>query len=492
MRNRYKISAIIILLLSIILFSYSVTKSTISSFTHDESFSYLRYVSHSFMDIISNKDAYSNNHVFNTLCMKYSEKIFGNSEIALRLPNLILLLVYLTYTFLFFHKSNPVLCVSIFILMTTNTPLIDFFGLARGYGMSIGFMVMSLYHLINSFNNNKNKHLILFNIGALLAILSNFTMLNFYLASLLVFNLLTITECRFISKEKYSFYKTNRVNIIMFIFLLIILYEPVRKFIKFNTFDFGGKQGFLHDTVSSLIYRMFTNIWIKSNDLILLQISILLIILISLIIIIVNTYRSDKEFFSQSRALIIVNLILLTISIETIVQHWVLKTDYLIDRFALFLFPLFVLNIGFLFEYILKFRYRFIIQSLVVSLAILSISNFYRNRNLFSDAEWGYDMETKNAVTALINYQQNVATKKDNIKLGINWVFEPTINYYRQTWNIHWLLPVDRNGMTESDDYYYIFNADLEKLKNKNYQVIFSSERTHTMLIKNNIIATNQ
>ncbi len=435
------------------------------------------------MDIISNQGAFTNNHVLNTLFMKYSEKLFGNSEIALRMPNLLMLVVFLFYIWLLFRGANPVIAISIFMLMSTNIAITDFFGLARGYGLSIGFMIMSIYHLISSFDNNKNKHLVLFNIAALLAILSNFTMLSYYISALLVFNLMQFTESRFIDKEKFSIFKTNKVNIILFFFLLIVLYEPVRKAVKFNSFDFGGKQGFVTDTVTALIYHIFTNVQLTSGSILLLQISILSLVLLSFIIILININNANKEFFSQNRALIIVNLIILSIATETMLQHYILKTDYLVGRFSLFLLPLLILNFGFLLQYMLKFRYRILIQGFVVIIALLSVSNFYTNRNLYSCADWGYDMETKNAVAALVSYQQHTGLKPASIKLGINWIFEPTINYYIQTRKIKWLLPVDRNGFTERDDYRYIFKEDTAALK-INHEIIFSSERTNTLLIR--------
>ncbi|MEI7526955.1 MAG: hypothetical protein WCJ95_21585 [Mariniphaga sp.] len=484
MRKRYIFSPIIILVIGTILFSYTATKSAVSSFTHDESYSYLHYVPHGFMDNISNKDGYSNNHILNTLCMKYSEKVFGSSEIALRLPNLLLLLVFLTYTFLLFRKSPEVFSISIFILMTANTALLDIFGLARGYGMSIGFMMMSLYHLIKSFDGNLNKHLTLFNIGALLAIFSNFTMLSFYFAALFAFNLILVMESRFKPKEKSNLIQVNKVNMGFFILFLIVLYEPVRKAIKFNSFDFGGKVGFVNDTVTSLISHLLTNISLSPIEIILLQIVILFVLLLPLILILSNICFSNKVFFSRHRALVLVNIIFLTLSAETVIQHYILKTDYLLGRFSIFLIPIFVLNFGFLLIYFAQFRIRIVIYPLMVALSFLSIFNFYKNTDLYSCAEWGYDRETKNVITALIQDRKSDTLKQDHIKLGINWLFEPTINFYRQTWHIDWLLPVDRKGLADDDDYEYDFISEIGKRGDSNSRVIFSSGIINTRLIR--------
>jgi hypothetical protein len=272
---------------------------------------------------------------------------------------------------------------------------------------------------------------------------------------------------------------------VLFLVLLIILYEPVRKALKFNSFDFGGKQGFITDTVTSLIFHVFTNVHLSPAAMMLLQVFIVLLIMIPFIIIVLNTVHSSKAFYTHSRAMIIVNFITVAISIETILQHWILKSDYLVGRFSLFLVPLLFLNFGLLSEYFLRLRYHFLIRGLVVSVALLSSLNFYLNRNLYSCGEWAYDSETKNAITALINDRKNSTLKKEDIKLGINWLFEPTLNYYRQTRKLSWLMPVNRNGISGNDDYCYIFIADTGNLGNKHYDIIYSSERTQTVLLKN-------
>lgn len=486
MQRKNLIILISLILLSILLFLYISNKATVSSFTHDESFTYNHYVHESFMDIISNKDSYTNNHLLNTLCMKYSEIIFGSSEIALRLPNLLMLLVFFAYTWLLFRKNNPVVRISIFILMFSNTYLIDFFGLARGYGMSIGFMVMSLYHLITAFNSTKNYHLILFNISALLAILSNYTLLDFYVAALFVFNLIKFIECRFIFHEKFAFFKINKVNIILFIVSFLILYEPLRRAIKYNSFDFGGKEGFMSNTVTTLLYQTFPRVNLNSVELLLLKILILFFVLLSFGVIVQKSIRANKEFFRNSKALIMVNLILLTISIITIIQHYLFKTDYLIGRFALFLLPLFILNIGFLYEYLLKIRYPIILHTVAVLVAILSVINFYSNANQYSCAEWGFDMNTKNMINdlekAYIADALRDRTTPPQIKLGINWLFEPTINFYRTTKNLKWLKEVNRDGFKDKYDFYYIFTPDTLGLNHNN--VINTYKGSNTILAK--------
>ena len=488
MLQKKYISSLIILLISICVILFVVSKSAITSFTHDESYSYTRYVHLSFMDIISYKNPFPNNHILNTLLMKYSEMMFGCSELALRFPNILSFAVYLFFTFLFFKKSNQIILVSFFILMIANIYLIDFFGLARGYGLSFGFMLMSLYFFIRFFKSKLNKDILFFNICALFAMLSNFSLLYFYFGAIFIYNILKLLEYyvfKINSNEKYNFLKINWINIVLFIISTIILYEPIRKIIKFKLIDFGGEAGFIDDTVTTLIQKYFCYTWLNTYELKIAITLILIIVFGSFVIIFINILKKNKEFFVNNIALITINSILIIISLEVILLHYFFKTNYLAGRFALFLFPLFVLNLGFLFEYFSKIKYRNIIFASSIIMALLSILYFSKNVNLNMYSEWYYDSETKNVMKELVVFHKKNESKNDSVKVGITWMFEPAMNYYKYRWKLDWMQPLDRNGLNDKDNFVYIMPEDSAKIEHKNYSIIFSSKSIKTVLLKN-------
>ena len=51
-----------------------------------------------------------------------------------------------------------------------------------------------------------------------------------------------------------------------------------------------------------------------------------------------------------------------------------------------------------------------------------------------------------------------------SVTLGITWLFEPTVNYYRLTRGLTWLNPVTRNGPSIAADYYYVMRDDLGRI----------------------------
>jgi hypothetical protein len=435
------------------------------------------------MELFSYQRSYTNNHLLNSLFMKYSELLFGNSELALRLPNLLLFIVFLSYSYFLFKKENKLLAISVFVLLCTNTTVTDIFGLARGYGMSCGFMLMSLFHLIRSFYVHKTRNLLLFHFAALLAVMSSFTLLTVYISLLLIYNLVVFLDCKIVSKEKYRLWSSNKIHLLPLLLVFIILYEPVRKVIKFNNFDFGGKTGFFHDTFASLIKTSFHEVQLSPIGLACMQFIFAGIILASAVIIIRNIRKSNAAFITRFKALIIFNFLLLILSAGILLQHVILGIDYPVGRFAVFLYPVFIVHLGFFLSYFIEHGYKRIILPMIISIALSCALFFALNTNVHAYPEWGYDQHTKSVMQQLAASHDETTNEK--VKLGITWVFEPTVNYYRQKMKLEWLLPADRDGVTVSDNYYYVFDQERNLLDPSGYEVITAFKNTGTWLLKN-------
>jgi mRNA-degrading endonuclease HigB of HigAB toxin-antitoxin module len=85
--------------------------------------------------------------------------------------------------------------------------------------------------------------------------------------------------------------------------------------------------------------------------------------------------------------------------------------------------------------------------------------------------EWKYDANTK---AMLKDLKEDV--DKTNIQTPINmaifWFFDPTINFYRESQNLKWLNPVNRNGFDTPADFYYIFASDSDYLSKNNKIIV--------------------
>ena len=195
--------------------------------------------------------------------------------------------------------------------------------------------------------------------------------------------------------------------------------------------------------------------------------------------------KRNKSFFEEHTGLITSCFLLILISIIIIALHVFFKADYPISRFSIFLFPVFMVHIGFLVHYLMSLKYEKLILVVISIIALASMINFWQNTSLRSTIEWSYDTNTKDMIQTLVSHREKNNPGTGNVRLGINRLFEPTINFYRETMGIDWLLPVDDKGISKNDDYCYMFNYELNQLDSSEYEVIKKYSNINTMLIMN-------
>ena len=80
--------------LAIGLIVYTILRAVNITFTCDECITYGQFVFASVTDIVTYQYPIANNHILNSLLVKFIVK-FANSEVALRLPNILALVLYL-------------------------------------------------------------------------------------------------------------------------------------------------------------------------------------------------------------------------------------------------------------------------------------------------------------------------------------------------------------------------------------------------------------
>lgn len=479
------IAKYIVIILGAILFIAMFIKSSMTSFTHDESYTYLAFIHDSFMDIISFKNWYTNNHILNSLSMKYSEMIFGSSEIALRLPNLLALLIYMRYSYLLYRSQDPIITIPVFALLISNLAMIDLFSVARGYGLSFGFMIMGMYYLIEYLREPNRKYLIWFHTAAILASLSSFTMLTIYVSFLAVYNVVIFMEQFYVKAGKFEPFQINKVHIIPLLIATAILFEPVRRVLTFSKLDFGGKEGFFENTLTHVSINLTHGLGLSDTAFVVAKIVLVLIVLLTFVWIIFKLIQKEVQFFESYKGLIVSNLLLICISSIIILSHVILGADYPVARFSSFLIPLYLVHFGFLVQYVSALGNKKWMAPVMYGLALASIISFVFKFDWHTSSEWGYDMYTKNMVETLEKYHQGNYPNETDVSLGIHWLFEPATNFYRDTHQVDWLNRVDRDGFDAGDQYYYIFKDQLDELRPNTFEIIQEYAETETYLIRN-------
>src|SRR5215510_4107708 len=171
----------VLLLGCTVLFGYSMIRAIRLSFTHDEGLTYTIL-----LDDPSWRGS-ANDHPLNTRTMRWVSHWLGDQEWALRLPNVIAHALYLISGMLLLLKFKHWAVVLLgFALLNLNPFLLDFFSLARGYGLATALTLLSLWLLKEAWDRmgtSSGRAFIFLSLGfGALATSANIAWINFYAA----------------------------------------------------------------------------------------------------------------------------------------------------------------------------------------------------------------------------------------------------------------------------------------------------------------------
>jgi hypothetical protein len=126
------------------LFAVCVYRAATQSLVHDEALTFRLYIAGPIEAIFQSYDP--NHHFLNTLLMRASASIFGDSELALRLPALAGAALYFVsiYRLSLAAFGETALFPLAVALMSLNPFTLDFMVAARGYGMALALMMFAL------------------------------------------------------------------------------------------------------------------------------------------------------------------------------------------------------------------------------------------------------------------------------------------------------------------------------------------------------------
>lgn len=220
--------------------------------THDEAFSFFLIKTDNLKALATT----ANTHWLNSLSMKLVYLLGFDHPFPLRLHSVLGFLVYsyFIYRFLSLFKSTAAR-ISFMILSLCNPMALEFFSLARGYGISLAFFMGAAFYALKFLNDSSQQRplrkALLF---AVLSILGNYTAL-YPLIAIFIF-LLLIYRKDFIPIFSQ---KNNRRMLILFSLTVIgaIANMLIIKYIS-NDLQYGADHSFLTETLNSLfLYLAF-------------------------------------------------------------------------------------------------------------------------------------------------------------------------------------------------------------------------------------------
>ncbi|MBV8841826.1 MAG: glycosyltransferase family 39 protein [Bryobacterales bacterium] len=134
-----------------ILFAVCVYRAFTQSLVHDEALTNELYVLGPLNDVFHSYTA--NHHFLNSILMRISAAIFGDSEWALRLPALGGAVLYFIaiYRLALTAFGESIFFFVAIALLSLNPFVLDFMVAARGYGMALAFLMFALAVLLEMF-----------------------------------------------------------------------------------------------------------------------------------------------------------------------------------------------------------------------------------------------------------------------------------------------------------------------------------------------------
>jgi len=159
------------LLAGIVLRCWNITQS----FWWDEIWSTLPYAkAHSVWHIFTDLGYYFNNHLLNSLLVRYSIKVFGESEWAARLPALLMGLLAILAVFQFGKLFLGTLCAGAAALLLAFSPFhIDHSTEARGYAGLALFAILSSFYFLKAMKENQARAWVLYGVCTVLGFCSH-------------------------------------------------------------------------------------------------------------------------------------------------------------------------------------------------------------------------------------------------------------------------------------------------------------------------------
>jgi hypothetical protein len=139
-----------------LLFVFVVIRAIYVPLVSDEAFTYFLYVEpETVFYPAAQVDA--NNHYLNSLLSIWSIKLFGTNAFAFRLPNVLSFAIFYFSAFKIsaFSKSKWQFYVTLFGF-TSIYPILEFFSLSRGYGISFALLLLAIYQLLALYSDKKN------------------------------------------------------------------------------------------------------------------------------------------------------------------------------------------------------------------------------------------------------------------------------------------------------------------------------------------------
>jgi hypothetical protein len=397
-------------------------------------------------------------------------------------------------------------------LLTLNPFILDFLVAARGYGLALGFLFWSLYQLAAYLTESANQparrrlwparwrlwparwRLWKASIGLALSLSSNLSFLYADLTLAVIFILIYLFDRSLRRADSKPSIQRLAYLVIDFcipaaLLATLINIGPVRH-ASADRFYFGSVS--LREGVQSVLYYSLCHAPMERASLLcgpydrhpaVALIFILVLAGVMIAVLGIALFKKRAPGAGSAPALMLLNGSFIMCVVLIIATHYAFGLLYPRDRTGLYLLPLFILAFAYTAQYLDGLWSKsalLLMPAHFVLLLVLAQHAMQFNLRYFSI--WRFDSSTK-TMFAIVSRQ---GPRKDGrpVRLGLNGLFKPSVNFYRVMHRTNWIEIIDNPGPASDCDYYLLYTGDAVQWNRagKNLRLLYEDQTSEGKL----------
>lgn len=467
-----------ILVLALLLLAYTIARASAVSFSWDEAYTFMNHVRKDVFFLGALDIGSANHHMLNVWGMWICAKVFGTDEFSLRVPNLLGHVLYLYATARIALKAERfVLCIVVFLLLNVHPYVLDFFGLARGYGLSFGFMMMALWQLHRFATEGRTgRAAIRGTMHAALATLAHTIMLNFFLGLVAAFVGTWLVKA-WTSRSDLDWKPILAIGAIVLACLAMVVPNAVG--MHHIGALFHGSDTLWEGMMRSLAERATYHFVTPFLPLTTMGIFVSVVLVFSAWTLIM-AFSKERNCLPLLLGLVVSTLVLLLLYI----QHHFLDLPWPRTRTALFLLPLLSYL---LVAAMLAWRPDAFQPVLLGSaLAMILVLHFGRSMNLAYVIEWKESGAARQLLEFIEKDHLPLTEERPIITVSTGGECGPVLDYYIYTRGWQWLVNSDqpKHDSFPRCEYHLVEWTAEQWIEHPNWTLLYRSNETGTSLYR--------
>ncbi|HEY4000093.1 MAG TPA: hypothetical protein VGO93_14560 [Candidatus Xenobia bacterium] len=421
---------------------YVAVRAACMPIAFDEAYSFFRYMPHPLL-----LDT-ENNHFLNSCLMALWSHLFGNSVFWLRLHSVLSAGLYAIFSLRTIRcLQHPAVKALAFAMLFLNPYLLDWFSLARGYGLGLGLEAVSLYYVVQTIQGPRiTASGLLALLSGGFATLANLASIYPTVVTLAVLSGWRLQDRRSGRTERLRDVAWWSVSTVVCLVPSVLIVLHIRSVFRL-AFRYGGHVGFWPDTVGSLIddslYGAAYTPWLHDA------------IGLGLGLVVAGALLAWATGLAREGPTLWLCLLLLGDACAIVAVHDLMGARYMIDRGAVWLIPVFAWTFAFLCDRAARLTPW--VSHLALGLSALCLLHGLASVNLTGTPEEHADLaDAERALQDLPAGDTRPAT--------LSTVFGLTeqLRFYAVQQGMAWLSISD--DVVPGKDFYLVPRADADRL----------------------------